>query len=767
MEMILSGTSDFVMILRKWEEEHTSENYNPLPTVIRLAKIIESQTNVYLLTNPDPLDERHPSRIDPDQALGHILKIFNRQRNFMNKLVKDYFRDNYWSENGCPNKDPRELFTAICRLLLDVMPDPETCTRFLSPETDPIVLRFFSWADKSEEPLRSYATGLLAATMKLQNRAFHFRDQNNVLIPVMMQRLHELQTGHAGEYVASSSSSFSSFFESSDSEDECGEKKLENKLQSNNTTDSESKEGSNIQIHPADIRTRQMLIMQYLGAVGKYPEFVSRASDNNALELIFYRINFKEPADVLLTCEALKYLSRLLKHKQFAIEFLNMNGLQMLLEFSSHSRCGTAVSVCLYSLSCNQEIMDQVCSSPQALLTAIIKYVLELFECTHDSGRFYATMFCSSSFCYYRVLKIFDAENGLQKLYHLIQTLSLLVSYDLSVLFDDEENAARKTIQCVCFAIKCYLEAHLCVKAQNLTKTQPYSTIEELANSQPSEKLKVSSEDVQEHVNLLFNHLPFCSRWKAVEKLVKLGGIELFLQIIEFSYEWNAPDGGASSIIEDILRCVLDILAICCLMPQVKLQLCNTVALLEDSILVGTNIVLKAAEGKIISDPKVQKSALHVVINCVCAPLREIDGTIPVLTISSKKKTIFKTSEEILQKVWESVRNNGMMILLHLMFVTTPIMHADAIRALACRAVVGLARSERIRQSIRKLPLFTRGQLQTVMYNPVLKDKIQEHENFQKNALELLECLELVRKRKRTPTPPCEWSPLSGSGKNN
>lgn len=46
------------------------------------------------------------------------------------------------------------------------------------------------------------------------------------------------------------------------------------------------------------------------------------------------------------------------------------------------------------------------------------------------------------------------------------------------------------------------------------------------------------------------------------------------------------------------------------------------------------------------------------------------------------------------------------------MMVKTPITDADAIRALACKALAGLARSDKIRQIISKLPLFANGQLQ-------------------------------------------------------
>ena len=49
-----------------------------------------------------------------------------------------------------------------------------------------------------------------------------------------------------------------------------------------------------------------------------------------------------------------------------------------------------------------------------------------------------------------------------------------------------------------------------------------------------------------------------------------------------------------------------------------------------------------------------------------------------------------------------------------LLSVKTPITDADSIRALACKALLGLARSENARQIMGKLPLFTSGQLQVL-----------------------------------------------------
>ena len=105
--------------------------------------------------------------------------------------------------------------------------------------------------------------------------------------------------------------------------------------------------------------------------------------------------------------------------------------------------------------------------------------------------------------------------------------------------------------------------------------------------------------------------------------------------------------------------------------------------------------------------------------------------------------------------MWECVRfNNGIMALLQLIQVRfrkmilpsnsslqtkTPISDADSIRLLACKALVGLARSSTATQIMSKLPIFNNGTLNQLLREPVLQDRRSEHVKFQQHAHELIE----------------------------
>ena len=128
---------------------------------------------------------------------------------------------------------------------------------------------------------------------------------------------------------------------------------------------------------------------------------------------------------------------------------------------------------------------------------------------------------------------------------------------------------------------------------------------------------KSTPEIVREEITFLQN-MKFTSRWPPVNKFMDLGGITLMLKIIAFTYEWNYS-GRAETV-----RSALDVINICSVLSNVQLQLCDPVVLPDDNNTIGITIILGAAEGEIVTDPEVQKSALNVIITCACAPINRV-----------------------------------------------------------------------------------------------------------------------------------------------
>ncbi|KAL3283033.1 hypothetical protein HHI36_006192 [Cryptolaemus montrouzieri] len=794
-------------LIKAWEDESSQPNYDPLPTLTRLAEIVEVEAENYQKMDPDPFDERHPSRTDPECKLGQVLKALFKKDNFMTKLVNDYLRDSYYNRLGISGRNIDQLNIAACRLMLDIMPGLETSVVY-QPDQDSLILRLIKWTTNSIEPLQSYATGLLAPAMEIPEIATKYREHNSRLVPLLLQRLQRLQAASNIPPSPTVSSNIRPFahFSSGDSyssttdeakangtptsrklrhngtprncentEDAEDPQKMENPTQKRKRLklDTESlvaqvtesspqktnlfSDTSNsswaelesfmigtVQIYPPIQATRQILILRYLTPMGEYQEFLSHVFENNALKIILNYVNIRETKEARLAFEALKYLAALLCHKKFSIEFIQCKGLEALLDVPRPSIAATGVSICLYYLGYCEEAMERVCLLPRYVIINLVKYALWLLECSHDSGRCHAIMFFGLTFQFRVILEEFDVQDGPRKLHNVISTLPILLpEADTGQLNEDQECAARQIVRHVCVAFRRYLEAHLYLKYEIITRSQMRPNergAQPALPPQPSYKAcKQSPEEVQQQIEALLQNMPFRGHWGPIDQLLKLGCISLFLKTIAFAYEWNYS-GRAETV-----RSALDVLAIACVMPKVQLLFCERVDIPEDHVTVGMNIILGAAEGEIVADADVQKAALRVIVNCVCGPIHRVGGHLARFGSnphSPNKKLKLKSSEDLMQKVWDCVRSNsGIMVLLQLMNVKTPITDADCIRTLACKALAGLARSETVRQIVSKLPLFTSGQLQNLMRDPILQEKRQEHVSFQKYALELLERL--------------------------
>ncbi|CAH0730545.1 unnamed protein product, partial [Brenthis ino] len=782
-------------LLKQWEEQHTTPNYDPIPTLTRIAEIIEAETENFMKKDPDPFDERHPSRTDPECALGHALKVMFKKDNFMTKLVNDYVRDTYYSRQNITGRDVHKLNVAACRLTLDLMPGLEMSVVFQDNEA--LIHRLVNWATNSPEPLQCYATGLLAAAMEVQEIATNFRELNAMLIPLMLKRLHELrnksvedkpnqnlvtppnQTRHFARFDKKRNNDVKSNGPTPDKRDRDKDeggggdmlvdesppimKDPETPVKNYSSAASPERAGlmspparrpppaplphetssnsswaemetyviGNIQIHPPTDATKQMLILRYLTPMGEYQEFLSHVFEKNALGLILGYLNVRESRDSRLAFEALKYLAALLCHKKFSIDFINMGGLQKFLEVPRPSVAATGVSICLYYLAYCEDAMERVCLMPRHTLADLVKYALWLLECSHDSGRCHATMFFGLSFQFRVILEEFDNQDGLRKLYNVISTLPILGSdEEESRVSDDETCAARQIVRHVCVALRRYFEAHLRIRAAQVARQQG----DNMPEPPPYKASKSSAEEIQEQIEIVQGAA--WARWPPVDELLELGGVALLLQVVGYAYDWNF-NGRAETV-----RSALDVVSVCCVAPRVQLLLTEMIYTRDADHTTGVHIVLGAADGDIVPEPEVQKAALNVLVNCVCAPVHRAGTSTSrfSLTGSTKKKTTVKSYEDVIQKVWESVRtNNGIMVLLSLMMVKSPITDADRLRGLACRALAGLARCPTVRQIISKLPLFTTSHLQVLMRDPILQEKRQEHVMFQKYALELLE----------------------------
>ncbi|KAM6060808.1 DDB1- and CUL4-associated factor 1 isoform 3-T5 [Theristicus caerulescens] len=804
----VDSKAELTALLEQWEKEHGS-GQDMVPILTRMSELIEKETEEYRKGDPDPFDDRHPGRADPECMLGHLLRILFKNDDFMNALVNAYVMT---------SREP-PLNTAACRLLLDIMPGLETAVVF--QEKEGIVENLFKWAREADQPLRTYATGLLGGAMENQDIAANYRDENSQLVALVLRRLRELQVtemttkqenkrpsprkvpsdpllpldeeavdmdygemavdGEQEEVSADMEISFhldsshktSSRVNSATKLDDGGLRrsksgkqherdgfrKAKQKLgfsasepermfvELSNSSWSEMSPwviGTNYTLYPLTPAIEQRLILQYLTPLGEYQELLPIFMQLGSRELMMYYIDLKRTNDVLLTFEALKHLASLLLHNKFATEFVAHGGVQKLLEIPRPSMAATGVSMCLYYLSYNQDAMERVCMHPHNVLSDVVNYTLWLMECSHASGCCHATMFFSICFSFRAVLELFDRHDGLRRLVNLISTLEILNLEDQGALLsDDEIFASRQTGKHTCMALRRYFEAHLAIKLEQVKQSLQRTEGGILVHPQPPYKAcSYTHEQIVEMMEFLIEYGPAQLYWEPAEVFLKLSCVQLMLQLISIACNWKTYYAR-----NDTVRYALDVLAILTVVPKIQLQLAEPVDVLDEAgstvSTVGISIILGVAEGEFfIHDAEIQKSALQIIINCVCGPDNRISSIGKFISGTPRRKLpqAPKSSEHTLAKMWNVVQsNNGIKVLLSLLSIKMPITDADQIRALACKALVGLSRSSTVRQIISKLPLFSSCQIQQLMKEPVLQDKRSEHVKFCKYAAELIE----------------------------
>ncbi|NXX18129.1 DCAF1 factor, partial [Podargus strigoides] len=752
-------------------------------------------------------------RADPECMLGHLLRILFKNDDFMNALVNAYVMT---------SREP-PLNTAACRLLLDIMPGLETAVVF--QEKEGIVENLFKWAREADQPLRTYATGLLGGAMENQDIAANYRDENSQLVmmsqllcffrgQIPLPFLTEMTTKQENKrpsprkvpsdpllpldeeavdmdygemavdgeqeevsgdmeisFHLDSSHKTSSRVNSATKLDDGlrknklgkqherdGFRKAKQKLgfsasepermfvELSNSSWSEMSPwviGTNYTLYPLTPAIEQRLILQYLTPLGEYQELLPIFMQLGSRELMMYYIDLKRTNDVLLTFEALKHLASLLLHNKFATEFVAHGGVQKLLEIPRPSMAATGVSMCLYYLSYNQDAMERVCMHPHNVLSDVVNYTLWLMECSHASGCCHATMFFSICFSFRAVLELFDRHDGLRRLVNLISTLEILNLEDQGALLsDDEIFASRQTGKHTCMALRRYFEAHLAIKLEQVKQSLQRTEGGVLVHPQPPYKAcSYTHEQIVEMMEFLIEYGPAQLYWEPAEVFLKLSCVQLMLQLISIACNWKTYYAR-----NDTVRYALDVLAILTVVPKIQLQLAEPVDVLDEGgstvSTVGISIILGVAEGEFfIHDAEIQKSALQIIINCVCGPDNRISSIGKFISGTPRRKIPqAKINEHTLAKMWNVVQsNNGIKVLLSLLSIKMPITDADQIRALACKALVGLSRSSTVRQIISKLPLFSSCQIQQLMKEPVLQDKRSEHVKFCKYAAELIE----------------------------
>ncbi|XP_053630594.1 DDB1- and CUL4-associated factor 1 isoform X3 [Cherax quadricarinatus] len=666
-------------------------------------------------------------------------------------------------------------------------------------------MRLFSWSEKGPEPLRTYATGLLAAAMDIPEIAASFRDYNTHLVPIMLKRLWELKDESGGveeekssgskvperpfahlnnesisappltngeeadhkdeihesnskkvKYACTTSpkntntSGTFNIFGSPKASRDLGDPMLNSDCSNSSWAELSSYIVGTYQMYPMTRDTQQIFVLKYLRPIGEYQESLGHVYEHNALELIFHYMNVRKTGNARLSFEGLRFLGSLLFHKKFCLEFVNMGGMQKLLQVPRPSLPADGVALCLWYLAYCEEAVERICLLPDNVLCELIRYALWLLECSHQSSRTHSVMFFGMVFRFRAILERFDEQDGLRKVLNMLSTLSLFQDvWEQDSLDEPNEVMMWQTVKQVCLSIKHYFEAHLALKVQHLQRMTTRDHSSGSQHSSPAYKaVNVTTEVIERNIEYLLENLPHRARWKPVEHFVSLKGLQLLLQLVAMVLNESFSPKMETAVF------ALDTLYVCSVMPAVQGALCDKLTIpasddllqtLDPQEVPGYAILVACIHENtqsMTTSPEVQKAALNVLINCLCAPIYRPGSGISRHSTSTTPNRKKSNGEDVINKAWDCVRtSNGIMYLLNVLHKKMPITDADCIRGLSCRALVGLSRSDAARQIMSKLPIFTAGQLQLLMKEPILQDKRMEHVKFQRHALELIKAV--------------------------
>jgi hypothetical protein len=274
-----------------------------------------------------------------------------------------------------------------------------------------------------------------------------------------------------------------------------------------------------------------------------------------------------------------------------------------------------------------------------------------------------------------------------------------------------DDASGKQLSHCACLAIRSYLRMHLLVAGVHLEKKSKSKKQNKYLDLQ-----RITSNDT---VLALFNkHLhqlvPLLqrNRWKPANQILEQKGLEILLDVLNASAYWKASN---------VAQCILEILQLITLAPFTHVPLCDTKL---DTGRTGLGLVLETAS--ISNDVEVIMVALKVLVNLSSLEIELLEpGEQQVFNVPSYRR-----------RVWETIRSNdGIRILIGLLRYSVP-PHADTVRNLVCRILIGLAQDEGMNQILRAvdLPVI----LSDLFKEPVNPEHLSEFKNFKECALRLL-----------------------------
>ncbi|CAJ0928750.1 unnamed protein product, partial [Mesorhabditis belari] len=808
-------------ILDSWETNHRTAGFDPTPLVEKVAELLEKAMNYFLEQDPDPLDERHPSKTHPQHPYGILLKHLYRHDDFMHTLVVSYIF----------GRDNLPLTIAASRVLLSSVPGMD---RTVFSDPDSLLTQIFTWAERSDsQVLKAYAMGLLASVMEVQETASKFREHNARLIPIALRRLTELKdemiaqheklgennhSGEKNETKAGTSSEDGPFanvdlmadstvnhapgnlrvtatkpeydpslsasirvpqakvsLPSRTSPPPTKRRKIEEAFSTSDLAifpqaDDSVQSNSNWyhqlplligkhQVHPLTIEMHQRFILQYLTPTGEYQDLLVKAYEGGALPLILEYLDLRKTRDVRLTFDATRYVASLLVHRKFAIEFVQMGGVEALLKIPNGCLAAVGVATCLYYLAYSDDVMETFLSQrPENTIDRLVDYALWCVEHSYESGMASACMFFTHGVRFRPILERFDQRDGPRIIMNYLTTLSMMVEFEgneIKPLTDDLIHTSMQTIRNVASCLKSYLSSHFYLKLEQIRRlgraalphgygcTFPGAILHDTPTLKP---MILDDEGLSAGVWTVACALRMDkgTPWRPVEDLRATGVARYMLHIVDQTPTIEiVPISGR----HEVCKNAIEVLWMLATLPSSQLEYAERLQLKGH---IGCSLLSHITElcGKDANFGETGFIALQILQLIVCAPPyseskifgSQTPGKSSVNPDRKSKNKGSSVTTDLLERMWDAIRNaNGIMILTNAISDPPTNPSKDRARLAACRALQGIARNAEVRQLLSKLPIVMNNELQTYLRELVPSESRSDYGRFCKEAKKLIE----------------------------
>lgn len=516
------------------------------------------------------------------------------------------------------------------------------------------------------------------------------------------------------------------------------------------------------QVYPLSLPTYQRFILQYLAACGEYQDLLVQTFEGNALELLLEYIDLEKTEDVRLTFDALKYLTSLLVHRKFALEFIEKDGIRALIRLPKTSLASVGVVTCFYYIAYNNDVMEILCQMPAEIVDETVQYVLWCLEHSHESGKASACMFFSQTLLFKAILRRFDQFDGPRKLFNYISTLTLMQNHDDAELTEEQVHTSTQCVRSTCNTFKSYLLASAYMKVEYWKKQYGSAQlpcgmrIPELFQSEVAayKSMRIYEEGTADVESIIAEMCRFTGyTFREAENMRKMGLVRIFLGVRVYSRDWISISSGVRN---DMCVFALDSLRIMLCQPSTQAELLTNQTY-NHSEYDGFTVLIQTSLGRIDEETPLRMAALECLRKCVCvAPdcwkmiihkMKSSEAAEKVGNSAKKQQqggtSSSKTETTImkhLESMWTEMRKaDGILSMIRLINLKTPLTEADSIRRLATNVLAGLARHPEVRQVLSKMPLIAQGGLQILMREPVCSDKRDIHAGFCKEACQLLQ----------------------------